>query len=561
MDSPAEGKSLKRKHVTLTLAQKLDVIREAESSELSHEQIAKKYGIGSSSVGRFLKHKEAIKSKIETYREYGVEERRTLKVQSFPLLEQALFVWILQQRNANVIVSAEVLKAKAQQLLVNFQQRGCYEGCHFLASNGWARRFRHRFGLRTVVTAGEKASADLEAYTSFKPVLMKKILDMGLNPSQLFNADESAIFIKLIASRTVVLWDEKAAAGRKLNRIRYTFMPCSNMDGTLKLKLMFIGTSENPRDLPRNKEALPVSYYNAKKAWMTRILFKKWFDDEFVPAVRKFSEENGLEPKALLVLDNCSAHHIGCDLRSDDGLIEVIYLPPNVTSECQPMDQAVINAIKTRYKKKLMLKLILEDEHLSFNQRLKNVSLSQCMDWLASSWDEISAATIRNSWNKLIDEFPGFEYDEPWPDENITGDIKMIIEAADEIAGTETSQSDVDRWLNDQVVDSEGNMLSVTNYQYSDEEIISSVLQRLDDTTCTDEEWLDSSDENYQGTDEQQTVNGASPNRRQNFSNVLKSLDNVIDYVRGDLQEVTKLTALRNKLVGDKWKERNLNVV
>lgn len=208
-----------------------------------------------------------------------------------------------------------------------------------------------------------------------------------------------------------------------------------------------------------------------------------------------------------------------------------------------------------------MLKLILEDEHLSFNQRLKNVSLSQCMDWLASSWDEISAATIRNSWNKLIDEFPGFEYDEPWPDENITGDIKMIIEAADEIAGTETSQSDVDRWLNDQVVDSEGNMLSVTNYQYSDEEIISSVLQRLDDTTCTDEEWLDTSDENYQGTDEQQTVNGASPNRRQNFSNVLKSLDNVIDYVRGDLQEVTKLTALRNKLVGDKWKERNLNVV
>nr|XP_029732840.1 jerky protein homolog-like [Aedes albopictus] len=295
MDSPAEGKSLKRKHVTLTLAQKLDVIREAESSELSHEQIAKKYGIGSSSVGRFLKHKEAIKSKIETYREYGVEERRTLKVQSFPLLEQALFVWILQQRNANVIVSAEVLKAKAQQLLVNFQQHGCYEGCHFLASNGWARRFRHRFGLRT--------------------------------------------------------GDEKAAAGRKLNRIRYTFMPCSNMDGTLKLKLMFIGTSENPRDLPRNKEALPVSYYNAKKAWMTRILFKKWFDDEFVPAVRKFSEENGLEPKALLVLDNCSAHHIGCDLRSDDGLIEVIYLPPNVTSECQPMDQAVINAIKTRYKK------------------------------------------------------------------------------------------------------------------------------------------------------------------------------------------------------------------
>lgn len=508
-----------------------------------------------------MKQKEDIKSKIDTYREHGVEERRTLKVQSFPLLEQALFVWVMQQRNANIIIPSDVLKIKARQLLDNFQQRGYYEGCHFLASNGWARRFRQRFGLRTVVTAGEKASADLEAYASFKPVLMGKILEMGLNPSQLFNADESALFIKLIASRTVVLWDEKAAAGRKLNRIRYTFMPCSNMDGTLKLKLMFIGVSENPRDLSRNKETLPVSYYNSKKAWMTRFLFQKWFDEEFVPAVRKFSQENGLEPKALLLLDNCSAHHIGCDLKSDDGLIQVIYLPPNVTSECQPMDQSVINAIKTRYKKKLMLKLILEDEHLAFNQRLKNVSLSQCLDWLASSWDEISATTIRNSWNKLIDEFPGYEYDVPSPDEDIAGNIKMIIEAADEIAGTETSESDVDRWLKDEVVDFEGNMLSVTNYQYTDEEIISSVLQRLDDTACTDEEWLDTSDEIERGGDEHQVVSGESSTRRQSFSSVLKSLDNVIEYVRDDPQEATKLTALRNKLVGGEWEKRNLNLV
>ncbi|XP_021693623.1 tigger transposable element-derived protein 2-like [Aedes aegypti] len=255
MNSPGESKPIKRKHTTLTLAKKLDIIRDVEAREISYEQIAKKYGVGCSSVSRFVKQKETIKSKVDTYREHGVEERRTLKVQSFPLLEQALFVWVLQQRNANVVVPSEVLKAKAKQLFEHFQGKGCYEECHFLASNGWARRFRNRFGLRTA--------------------------------------------------------DEKAAAGRKLNRIRYTFMPCSNMDGTLKLKLMFIGMSENPRDLPRDKKSLPVSYYNAKKAWMTRALFQKWFDEEFVPAVRKFSKENDLEPKALLVLDNCSAHHIG----------------------------------------------------------------------------------------------------------------------------------------------------------------------------------------------------------------------------------------------------------
>lgn len=83
----------------------------------------------------------------------------------------------------------------------------------------------------------------------------------------------------------------------------------------------------------------------------------------------------------------------------------------------------------------------------------------------------------------------------------------------------------------DQVVDSEGNILSESNYQYTDEEIVRSVLRRLDDTTCTDEEWLSTSDENDQVSDEQQEKHEESPSRRQIFGDVLKSLDNVIDYV------------------------------
>lgn len=45
MDPLAESKPIKRKHTTLTLAKKLNIILEAESGELSHEQIAKKYGV------------------------------------------------------------------------------------------------------------------------------------------------------------------------------------------------------------------------------------------------------------------------------------------------------------------------------------------------------------------------------------------------------------------------------------------------------------------------------------------------------------------------------------
>lgn len=246
------GSGSKRKHTTLSLADKLKIIEEAVSGGMSHEQIGMKYGVGKSSVSRFIKNKTAIQIAVEKYREYGAEKRRTLKEQHFPLMEEALFIWILQQREVNIIVPADIMRAKADSLFKAFQEHDCYTESTFLASNGWARRFKERFGLRMATAAGEKASADLEAYAKFKPVLMQKILEMNISASQLFNADESAIFIKLIASKTVVLWDERAASGRKLNRTRYTFMPCANLDGSLKLKLMFIGKSENPRDLPRH---------------------------------------------------------------------------------------------------------------------------------------------------------------------------------------------------------------------------------------------------------------------------------------------------------------------
>lgn len=569
METIKQTSGPKRKHTTLSLADKLKIVEEAESGEMSHEQIAVKYGVGKSSVGRFIKNKLAIQLAVEKHREYGLKKRCTLKEQHYPLMEEALFIWILQQREANIMVPAEILRAKADSLFREFQKHGCYSDHSFLASSGWTRRFKERHGLRMATAAGEKASADLEAYAKFKPVLMQKILEMGIDGSQLFNADESAIFIKLISSKTVVLWDEKAASGRKLNRTRYTFMPCSNFDGSLKLKLMFIGKSENPRDLPRGaNKGIPVSYYSSKKAWMTRVLFRTWFEQEFVPAVRKFCHEKGLEPKALLVLDNCSAHHDGCDLKSDDGLIQVMFLPPNVTSECQPMDQAVISAIKRRYKRKLMLKLVLEDEHLSFNQRLKNISLKMCLDWLATSWEEISPSTIRNSWNKLIDEFPGFHQVEdsgstPGEDQDVSDDIRALVDAADKLVGKQTNEDDMNRWLNDQVVDSEGNFLCGTSQVYTDEEIIEGVLRGFDKSVCVEEEWLNDTDENVSGNSSAfEPMPAEEHSTKQDFSLVLRSLDNVIQYVEDededDVSEVARLKSLRRKLIDDEWKRRNV---
>ncbi|XP_055633562.1 jerky protein homolog-like [Toxorhynchites rutilus septentrionalis] len=455
----------KRRSNFLTVVEKVRIIEDFEAGGGTHDFLGKKYGVGSSTVTRIIQKKEAIREAVDKFKEYGVNNRKTLKEQTFPLLEEALYIWILQQRQSNILLTVDILKAKAELLFKMFQDRGLYAVHGFSASDGWMHRFKQRFGLRVKAVTGEKASVNVEAYLNFKKVLQKKIQEMQLSLSQVFNADESALFIKLLATRSVVTCDETVASGRKQNKTRYTFMPCSNIDGSLKLPLYFICTAAKPRGI--NIEELPVSYNHSKKAWMTRLLFRQWFHEEFVPAVRKFSAERGLEPKALLVLDNCTSHYdVDESLQSDDGLIQVIYLPPNVTAECQPMDQAVINAIKRKYKRKLMLALILENEHLSFEERLKKINLQQCISWLATSWEEISDKTIRNSWKKLIDG----------------------LLTIDSLAGTKTSEQDIDLWIKDQVYDADHNPDWVTSEVFSDDEILSSVLKK--DQPEMQEGWL-----------------------------------------------------------------------
>ncbi len=83
---------------------------------------------------------------------------------------------------------------------------------------------------------------------------------------------------------------------------------------------------------------------------MNSAIFKEWFQVEFIPIVEKYTKENGLSRKALLFVDNAPSHPD--DLQ--DGDMKVIFLLPNVTFLCQPMDQGVLEAIRKYYRSKLL---------------------------------------------------------------------------------------------------------------------------------------------------------------------------------------------------------------
>ena len=66
-----------------------------------------------------------------------------------------------------------------------------------------------------------------------------------------------------------------------------------------------IHKSENPRAFRNvNKNGLPVIWRANKKAWMTRELFKDWFENHFCPEVERFLTRKNLAFKVLLLLDN-----------------------------------------------------------------------------------------------------------------------------------------------------------------------------------------------------------------------------------------------------------------
>ena len=153
------------------------------------------------------------------------------------------------------------------------------------------------------------------------------------------------------------------------------------------------------------RDSLPVVYKNQSNASVNTEIFANWFHRNFGPMVSKRLRELGVEPKAVLLLDTCSAHPNEDELVSRDGKIRAKFLPPNVTSLIQPMDQGVLESIKRRYKRKILEKLILQDgEGVPILDFLRGINMLQISNIIAVCWDEISAQTLRLSWRKILPE-------------------------------------------------------------------------------------------------------------------------------------------------------------
>lgn len=186
-----ETTSVKRKRNVLTIEQKLEILNKREKGE-SVASLSRIYEVGKQTI------RDTIKNKVE------------LKGSTFQQLDEALSKWFLLKRSEGVPISGPMCAKQAEIFHKRLKIKE-----PFNASSGWLHRFKKRRGIRELTIQGEKLSGDGEAMVEFCYELETIITENNLQPSQIYNADETGLYWRAIPTKTLAASNERSAPGYK----------------------------------------------------------------------------------------------------------------------------------------------------------------------------------------------------------------------------------------------------------------------------------------------------------------------------------------------------------
>jgi len=446
--------SVKRKQVCVSVEEKLRAIKRIDGGE-SAKKIALELGVGTSTVSDWRKNRQKIEKWCSSQSSgSAIKVRKSMHKGKHVEVEEALFLWHEHLRGKGVPVAGPMLQEKA----LHFKREIEGEDGEFTASDGWLDRWKKRYGIRQLSLSGEALSANKDAVPEFKTLLFSILDKEGISGDQLYNCDETSLNFKMLPTKTLASKKETSAPGYKKSKERVTVLACSNVTGDNKLRLTLIGKSKKPRAFKKIKkdDELPLWYTNQQKAWMNSAIFKTWFFNEFVPSVEKYLASNNLPRKAILLLDNASTHPIVDELKDRD--IKAVFLPPNVTAICQPMDQGVLQALKLKYCRRLLCCLISAiDNDEDYISALKKIDVLDVIRWVAEGWEEITPISIVSSWKILLDhegnkfkEIDGGEF----KNDGNKVEKEQVVSLLENIPGCEeVNENDVNEWMQNDDVD------------------------------------------------------------------------------------------------------------
>lgn len=454
-------KQTKRPRKVLSLKEKIDIIKSLEGG-VTVESLKTKYGIGISTIYDIRTNKEKI---INFYAKADslvkMKNRKTVRSSKNPSVEEALYIWFRQNRNAGVPISGPMILEKAKF----FHERLKIE-TECVYSRGWLDKFKNRYGIRCVNTPGDQQSSDKVSATLFVEELAEMIEKENLSPEVIYNADETGVFWRSIPRKTLVCHDEPKPSGSKDSKERLTVLICSNAAGMHKCKLFVIGKYAKPRAL-KGISNLPVIYTANRRAWMTQELMAQWYKKHFIKEAREHVKKSSLPPdnKILLLLDNCPAHPPAKDLEIDEIIVK--YLPPNCTSLIQPMDQGVIKSLKCHYRNNQLKTLLRRDSSGDITDMIKAFTIKDFIYSLNTAWLEVQPSVLKNSWKNILPELLSENINTETID-NHENCLEQIVHTADVLDNF--NLQNIEAWVNE---DSE----AATFASLNDEEILVEVTK------------------------------------------------------------------------------------
>ncbi|XP_034963264.1 tigger transposable element-derived protein 1-like isoform X1 [Zootoca vivipara] len=424
------GGQRKKQRSVPTLEEKvavLDLLR----TGLSVSKVARVYGRNESSIRAIKVREREIRQAVASGAPITAKVTSQVRDQTLVKAEKALYLWLEDMNAQGVPIDGNMMREKALDLYALFKPlteegRPCDEK-EFKASQGWLNSFRNRFNLKNGHSPGDAAPASKQAAKPYSKQLKKLIEEKGYLPEQVFNAGETGLFWKKMPSRTYISKAERQAA-----QDRVMLLLCCNAAGHL-IKPGLLCGSANPRALKgKDKHLLPVFWQSSKKAWVTAAIFLDWFHRCFVPEVKRYLEEKGIDFKVLLIVDDAPGHPEGVRFGHSD--VEVVFLPHNTTSVIQPLDQGIVRCFKAKYAS-LMFSRVCNamdaDPSLSAAERWKSFSIADCITYVKQATDAIEPETVnacwRNLWKKCVNDFRGFP--------TIHHEVECIVRVARQLGG------------------------------------------------------------------------------------------------------------------------------
>jgi len=117
---------------------------------------------------------------------------------------------------------------------------------------------------------------------------------------------------------------------------------------------------------------------------MTTAIFEDWLNQLNETMKKK-------KRRIILFVDSATSHVVSKKLSN----VHVKFLPPHLTSELQPLDQGIIQAMKANYRKSMLRSLLAAvGKFNTATEFAKSVSVFDAIRWISSAWNNVREETI-----------------------------------------------------------------------------------------------------------------------------------------------------------------------